>query len=119
MFSNGAPRRASLAVLLHVPRGRALSSLPQRPTYTEDKLVAASFVFKGFFFKCVKSVSFFFLFGNFLVNFSFEGQRCLAVLSVFEIQKTTLTCGLCSFYGMDADVGLFLFIVDVELDVIG
>lgn len=43
-------RRVSLAVLLHVPRGRALSSLPQRPTYTEDKLAAASFVFKVFFF---------------------------------------------------------------------
>lgn len=47
---------------------------------------------------CEKFGFLFSLFGNFLVNFSFESQRCLAVLSVFEIQKTTLTCGLCSFY---------------------
>lgn len=56
--------------------------------------------------------------GNFLMNFSFDTQRCFALLSVFLILSTTLTCRLCCFYGMYADTGFFFFIVDIELGVI-
>lgn len=75
-------------------------------------------VLKLFFFsKCVKNV-FFSPIDNFLINLSFESQRYFALLSVFIILSTTLTCRLCCFYGMFADTGFFFFIVDIELGVI-
>lgn len=65
----------------------------------------------------MKNVGFFSPIGNFLMNFSFDSQRCFALLSVFIILSTTLTCRLCCFYGMYADTGFFFFIVDIELGV--
>lgn len=120
MFSDGALRRASLAVLLHVLRGRALSSLLQRPTYTEDKLAAASFVFKGFFFfKMCEKCGVFFLF---LVIFWWISALKVRDVSLFflflKYRKLPWLVGF-ALLMMDADVGLFFYIVDIELDVIG